>query len=604
MAATTQNLLPVYQTSDLPLKSILNEMHENRWVLPAIQREFVWNDEQICRLFDSMMRGYPFGTFLFWQIEPKSASKFKFYEFMRRYHERDSRTCNELPTIGDRQVLAVLDGQQRLTALNIGLSGSRSMKLPNKRRSNDQAYPETFLHLDLLGSVADPEDGMLYSFRFLTRERGNELSNPQQDQIWFRVGDILKLNEGFGILEHVNRYDLSKEQRNRAYQRLDLLHRLVHKTPLISSYTERDQDLNRVLDIFIRMNSGGTVLSHSDLLFSIAVANWQELDARYEVNELVDSLNSIGTGFAFSKDFVLKAGLMLAEIKSVGFKVENFDRENMAILEAAWPAISQALRITTQLVSDFGYTGQTLRADSALLPIAYYLFQRKAQNDFLTHSRHAEDRRAIRHWLARSYLKASGIWGSGLDTFLTSLREIIASRGQSEFPVSAIEDEMTRRGKTLAFAPDELEDLVELEYGEPRSFALLTLIFETVDTSKALHVDHIFPYSLFKRRKLLSEGIAEAKIEDIIDKANRLPNLQLMDGVINQEKLKTMPLKWLHDRESSSARREKYIYLHLLEGLPETLAGFETFYARRREELRRCIGKILGAPQSNTQASS
>jgi hypothetical protein len=64
------------------------------------------------------------------------------------------------------------------------------------------------------------------------------------------------------------------------------------------------------------------------------VANWRELDARREVNELVGSLNGIGGGFAFSKDFVLKAGLMLAEIKSVGFKVENFDRENMATLEA------------------------------------------------------------------------------------------------------------------------------------------------------------------------------------------------------------------------------------------------------------------------------
>lgn len=57
--AAPQNLLPVYQTLDRPLKSILNEIHENRWVLPAIQREFVWSDEQICRLFDSMMRGIP-----------------------------------------------------------------------------------------------------------------------------------------------------------------------------------------------------------------------------------------------------------------------------------------------------------------------------------------------------------------------------------------------------------------------------------------------------------------------------------------------------------------------------------------------------------------
>jgi hypothetical protein len=336
--AAPQNLLPVYQTLDLPLKAILNEMHQNRWVLPAIQREFVWSDFQICRLFDSMMRGYPFGTFLFWQIEAETASKFSFYEFMRRYHERDAKTCRELPSIGERQVTAVLDGQQRLTALNIGLSGSRAIKLPNKRRSNNQAYPETFLFLDLLAETNDQEEGMEYDFRFLTPERAAE------GRLWFKASDALKLEEGYGILEYLQRYELSREEQGLAFRRLHYLHRLVHNTPLISCYTERVQDLSRVLDVFIRMNSGGTALSYSDLLFSIAVANW-ELDARREVNKLVDALNGIGGGFSFSKDFVLKAGLMLAEIKSVGFKVENFDRANMATLEAAWPAISRALDI-------------------------------------------------------------------------------------------------------------------------------------------------------------------------------------------------------------------------------------------------------------------
>ncbi|QLH70991.1 DUF262 domain-containing protein [Rhodopseudomonas palustris] len=590
----SQNLLPVYQTLDLPLKSILNEIHQSRWVLPAIQREFVWSDQQICRLFDSMMRGYPFGTFLFWQIEGSTASKFKFYEFMRRYHERDAKTCRELPALGDRQVIAVLDGQQRLTALNIGLAGSRAMKLPNKRRSNNQAYPETFLHLDLLGEGAEQEDGMVYDFRFLTLEKAAEQSRPAENHIWFRVGDSLQLKEGIGIFERVQQHELNRDQQTVAFERLDLLHRLVHKTPLISCYTERVQDLGRVLDIFIRMNSGGTVLSYSDLLFSIAVANWTELDARREVNEIVDALNGVGGGFSFSKDFVLKAGLMLAEIKSVGFKVENFDRTNMATLERAWPAIRQALDLTVRLVSNFGFTGQTLRADSALLPIAYYLFKRKAQQDFLTHSRHSDDRRNILRWLARSYLKASGIWGSGLDTLLTSLREVVATQGTNAFPATQIEEEMARRGKTLSFTPDELDDLVELPYGDSRTFALLTLIFETVDTSKSLHMDHIVPISKFKRRLLLAEGVQEAAIEEWSEQANTLPNLQLIEGAINQEKLAMMPADWLRMREPDDLRREKYIYLHMLEGLPEKLGDFEVFYQRRRRSLQSQIALLLG----------
>lgn len=83
------------------------------------------------------------------------------------------------------------------------------------------------------------------------------------------------------------------------------------------------------------------------------------------------------TGFAFSQDVVLEAGLMLADIASVGFKVENFTSENMAKLEADWPVTRSALVRTVELAS-FGLNGQTLLADSALLPIAYYLHRRKA----------------------------------------------------------------------------------------------------------------------------------------------------------------------------------------------------------------------------------
>jgi uncharacterized protein with ParB-like and HNH nuclease domain len=57
-------------------------------VLPAIQREFVWNDTQIVRLFDSILRGYPIGSFLSWKIDPATAAQFRFYGFIREYHEK------------------------------------------------------------------------------------------------------------------------------------------------------------------------------------------------------------------------------------------------------------------------------------------------------------------------------------------------------------------------------------------------------------------------------------------------------------------------------------------------------------------------------------
>src|SRR4051812_7654786 len=105
----------------------LSRIHSKSYVLPAIQREFVWRPEQIERLFDSLMQGYPFGTFLFWKVEAATSHKFKFYDFMLNYHQRDAAHCPELGTVPHQTVTAVLDGQQRLTAINIGLRGSMAI---------------------------------------------------------------------------------------------------------------------------------------------------------------------------------------------------------------------------------------------------------------------------------------------------------------------------------------------------------------------------------------------------------------------------------------------------------------------------------------------
>src|SRR5436190_11631735 len=95
------------------IATALGRIQQTNYVLPAIQREFVWKPEQIERLFDSLMQGYPFGTFLFWRVGPEKSSEFKFYKFMLNYHQRDAAHCEELGGILNQSVTAVLDGQQR-----------------------------------------------------------------------------------------------------------------------------------------------------------------------------------------------------------------------------------------------------------------------------------------------------------------------------------------------------------------------------------------------------------------------------------------------------------------------------------------------------------
>ena len=67
------------------IKATLDQMSRHDIVLPAIQRELVWQPEQMCKLFDSLMQGYPFGTFLYWGVRPGNSGKYNFYDFVLDY---------------------------------------------------------------------------------------------------------------------------------------------------------------------------------------------------------------------------------------------------------------------------------------------------------------------------------------------------------------------------------------------------------------------------------------------------------------------------------------------------------------------------------------
>ena len=359
--------------------------------------------------------------------------------------------------------------------------------------------------LDLLWTPADDDDvGMRYQFEFLTPEQV-----VSRNGCWFKVPNVMTLEDsGPAMTAWLEGCDLGGQPLSAAHKVLHRLFEVVRNLPLVFFYEEQSQELEKVLQIFIRTNSGGTVLSYSDLLLSVAVAQWatgNTGNAREEIHQLVDDLNKIGGGFAFSKDWVLKAGLMLSDIGSVGFKVDNFNRKNMGVLENRWSAIKKALTFTVELVSIFGFNSTTIRADSALLPIAYYLYVKQVDDCYLTDKASADDREAIRQWLIASLLKPSGIWGSGLDTLLTALRQNIRDSHEN-FPTDEMRETMRLRGKSLAFDSDAIDDLTEMEFGDKRTFSLLSLVFPHLDLRQHFHIDHIFPKSRFTQANLKASG--------------------------------------------------------------------------------------------------
>ena len=438
----------------------------------------------------------------------------------------------------------------------------------------------------------DDDVGVKYRFEFHTPENveSREATAPRKE-CWFAVKDILKLADSGPAMQEWLEKRLPGTPVSPVYRVLHRLFNVIREKSLVSFYEETDQKLERVLQIFVRTNSGGTALSYSDLLLSVAVAQWSKIDAREEIHRTVDELNKIRSGFDFSKDWVLKAGLMLSEIRNIGFKVENFNRQNMQTLEGRWTGIKGTLRLTVNLAADFGFNWETLRADSALLPIAYYLHVIGADSDYLIRSRFAEDRENIRRWLISSLLK-SGVWGSGLDSLLTSLRQTIRDNHGGGFPTDALRDSMRRRGKLLAFAEEEIDALTDLRYGDNRTFPLLSLVFRHLDLRQHFHVDHIFPQSRFTPSRLRSHGFADDEVAALRQKMNSLPNLQLLSGPENQEKRSKMPSEWLALNHASD-QREEYAKLHLLGSLPDNLDQFGAFHSERRERLRKEITQML-----------
>ncbi len=573
------------------IEEMLTAIHKREYLMPAIQREFVWDADQIIRLLDSLMRGYPVGSFLLWDVKPETSQSYTFYEFLTNYHERDNPYADKATVPAGSGTTAVLDGQQRLTSLNIALYGSFAEKKKYAWWNSADAFPVKRLYLNLVDDPADEELGLKYDLRFLTDKEATPEEGAEDK--WFRVGAVLSLDDsGPAIMDEIADRGISDYRM--ASHRLYDLYRAVRDLKPMNYFLVTDQDADKVLEIFVRVNSGGTTLSYSDLLLSMATNQWRDLDAREEIRSLVSDVNSnAGRQFSFSKDVVLKTALTIADV-DVRFKVSNFTQANMAKVEKAWPQIKGAVLRAATLLQQFGYTERNLTANSVIVPIAYYLHLRGATDSYLDSTANAADRLVLQRWVTRSLIKR-GIWGSGLDTLLTRIRDVLRDNAGSDFPVAAVEEAMATAGKSLAFDNAEIDELLNLKYGGQRTFSVLSVLYPGLDLSKKFHEDHIFPKSRFTKKKLAEAGIPADEIDDYLRAVNLLPNLQLLAGTANTEKQDALPAAWIEAAFPSEEKRATYIAENDLDNLPLDLAEFLTFFDERKQRVRARLIAALGA---------
>jgi uncharacterized protein with ParB-like and HNH nuclease domain len=577
----------------ITIASIIEDIENNRYLLPAIQREFVWNHSKIEWLFDSLMRNYPVSSFLFWNVQSDIRTKFKFYSFLREYREKYKIHNQVFDTAGIPDFTAVLDGQQRLTAIYIGLKGTYGYKLPRVWWENsEKAIPTRKLYLNISGPLSDEEDGRIYNFKFLTDNEYREDSAA-----WFKVGKILDLRNNFEFNKFLDANDYKSNMF--AYEALSKLQEAIHTQRTINFFLEKEQNIDKALNIFIRINSGGEPLDFSDLLMSIAVANWQVKDAREEIFKLVDEVRD--KGFFISKDLILKTFLVLYS-NDVKFKVTNFSADNAKDFEVKWDSIKLAILETFELVKSFGYVESTLTSKNALIPIIYYLYHRNIYPDFHTKIEFSADRKIIAKWLHIVLLKR--LFGGQADSILTAIRSVLTDDISKKyikddivsFPYDKISSKLTGTNKNMGFDKEFIDKLLLTQKDDNYAFSILALLYDNLDyTNATFHKDHIHPGSYFKKSKLKEMGIPEPKYDFYLntENYNSILNLQMLDANENKSKQDKDLQHWVSaEIECRKLKVEEFCHKQQLP-IELSFQEFPKFIENRRSILSTKLSQLL-----------
>lgn len=579
--------------NSVSIKDAIDGINKQNYVLPSIQREFVWKTKKIEILFDSLMRNYPIGTFLFWQIDKDELKDFQFYKFLKSYNEHDSH--NEKINLEDAgaSVEAVLDGQQRLTAFYLGLKGSyiEKKKYIRKSSNNRTGYIKKYLHINLLQESDDAEKK--YDFRFLSND---DPLYKNTDFHWFKCHDILNFEEKkfFYYVEN-NLNNKSSEQRNFAFNTLTHFYNIIDRGDVITYYLEKSKELNNVLQVFIRANSGGIQLSNSDLLLSTVTAIWKEKDAREVIHQFVDEINNIGgvSRFKFNKDVVLKACLVLSDIKDVGFKISNFTVKNMKKIEEEWEEIQSAIYSAVSLISTYGYDGKNLLATNAIIPIAYFIYKHEKYSETIVDSSsRQDDRHAVKKWLARVLLK--GIFGGRPDEIYPVMRKLI-NDNLGKFPLQETIKHYRGNIKSILFTEDEIDRLLDLQYKDKQTWCALTLIYPNLNFHFTHDIDHIHPRFRFSKRMMKNIDLTAAQKKEFDGNKDNIANLQILNSYDNAEKHGKPFEDWINERWSEKSEKESYLrYNHISTNQSLKFEDFSNFITNRRKTLKKEFIQVLG----------
>lgn len=552
------------KTQKLSLRKIVsylnNSDEDGGFWLPNIQRPFVWSEEQICRLFDSILRQYPISTLLVWKTKA-GVRRRKFIDNFREEH-RTHLGAFAVPDDELKKCL-VLDGQQRLQSLFIGLRGS---------------YDGEELFIDILSGEVSAPDDIKYRFKFLDPKtaafphiRFKDIvfseARPRviSEGIVATAGRDLSQVETDKVADHVNLIrEIFLNESGIAYQELDSIEQAT-------LYSEDD-----VVEIFIRANSGGTKLGKSDLLFSLLAATWDEANDQMEA--LLDTMNR--TGFLFTRDFILKTFLTLLD-EGARYEVGKFRKPGIRErIEKEWKGLTNAVMD----VADFVATRTFIRCDKALpsylalIPLVY------TRHHLPAAWKAAE--KDVEVFLLRSLL--TGAFGLRPDQLIDDLVTKISQT--KAFNITELFEVIRSGGRSLELTDDRFW---AMGYGSDQIHLLFNLWYREFNyvpsyPNNRPQVDHIFPQSLLKKVPALDPATGRrVGMKYHAEDRNQLANCMLLTAVENGGggKSDTPPDEWF---AQCLAKDPDYLAKHLIPTDAELWQPdrFEEFLAERKKLIR------------------
>lgn len=531
----------------MSIRDLLAKIPCNNLILPALQREFVWGSRDITKLFDSLLQEYPINTLMFWETSNLPAQPIGFYKFL----DPDF-------TVGNPNVFfntgacppaqtynVVIDGQQRITSIYVGICGSyKTAKAKNKS--------ELHIRLDKKCSASY----MVYDFQFLSPSQLS--SKSKAGEVWCKVKDVY--NPGFNLVRTINALGLVGNVW--AEETLTKLFTLFDNKDVINYYCiNGKKTLDDVLDIFVRTNSGGYTLTKGDLLLSAMTVNWSTnvptVSARKYVEDIIDDVK--GLGYKIDKDWVLKCFVMLADeplnlnvISFMSSKVCNTIYHNK---EEVRKSIYKAF----DLVSNWKLLEKGLTTKLAIIPIVYFIYIQKLYSTaiLLTNSQkrnYESMRRFVFHSIINNLFEAS------TDNTLKDVRSIINKFSPSnDFDYSAIEKNISQLKITKSDYP------TILGIRKQQAFPILNILYAiaienglstfSLSTGSTYEVDHIHPKKSFEPASLSTASFKTTNDEIMAKDGatyDTIVNLELLDSSTNKSKNKSTLVSWFKGMNNST----------------------------------------------------